>query len=612
MPARDQRRAMRSGSAGIKPRDDRAATQACPVCLTLVPADAGEESGNVPCRRCGWVLFSAWRLGPLTPAVERDFSSRLDAAVRQFDALAVATAAGAGDSAEPAQLRSFAPLARLGPPTESELAQARQAIATRRSLAANQVDTASAAAAQARSAARAVEGAPRATEIVVVELSPDGILARRYGADDLTERAWLQRWTWADVLPGLPKDSGARRYWVAGGVSDRFPPQSAVPAAARRWSRQHASGWPARAVLVAPAGWPVLDAFAAELARHGPVVSGPPGAVRTSAEWARRVTAGVSACGIRARTDAAIHTAGAVPQRAVIAASGSPGEVGIWTIPADPAESADAPQPERVVRLHSKALTAVALAPGATALLAGARDGDVRWSPGGSAAAVRLPAHAGQIMAVRFAAGGLLSLGADGRLHCVPMGGRGPDTGGAVTFQLSESGCSALAGVDGRSVVIAGGIDGVLRIIDLKAGSRLDVAAAGPLVTALAMDDSSGLVVAALGDGTVHLLELESRAWRARWRIGGHQGLEVAISSSGKDSRHLTVVASDARGQIYYWSGRPGSGEETMSELGMHDGGVRGLGLLAGGQVISVGRDDGVARIWSLPEESAAAQRSQR
>lgn len=257
------------------------------------------------------------------------------------------------------------------------------------------------------------------------------------------------------------------------------------------------------------------------------------------------------------------------------------------------------------VPLRSKTLSAIALAPDGDDLLTGARDGDVTWRTIGSGQVRKLSAHAGRVAAVRFAPGGMLSIGIDGWLHWVPVDGarNEPDIKRKLSFNVGVSGCHALAAAESGALAVAGGIDGVVRLADLTTGSLTDLASIGPAVTALAMDQSGGLVATGLADGTVHLLDLGTKAWRAHWPLGGRSVGSIVIRVMEK-GRVITLAMSDVLGQIYYSAGRLNEDEGTMSELGMHEGGVRGLGLLATGDVISVGRDDGVARIWVRPLDS--------
>jgi WD40 repeat protein len=197
----------------------------------------------------------------------------------------------------------------------------------------------------------------------------------------------------------------------------------------------------------------------------------------------------------------------------------------------------------------------------------------------------------------------LVSLGSDGWLHSVPLTATVPDPAGnggksgKTVVDLGGSGATALAVAPRALLAVAGGSDGVLRVVDLAAGERTDLPGLGLSVTSLAIDDAGRLLAAGLTDGSVRLLDLLTRTWLARFELG--KGPVGPICVAAADGQPVRLAMSSSRGEIYYWMGAA-VGEGTMTELGVHRGGVLELGLPDLG-LVSIGREDRVLRLWSAP-----------
>ena len=549
----------------------------CPVCAEPSPGPPGLDAADLACRECGWLLFSGYRLGPLTAELERAFDDDLRAAVRGRDVAAVAAAISGLGRAEAELTRQISALARSRPVTKAELNAARPSAPA---------PPGSSAAQAARQLAETNGGQAR---LVVVEIGVIGISARTFSPDGCWEEAWLDAWLWAEIIGPLPEDAAARRFWLAGGVGDGLPARIGLAGLARAWAERAAARWPALAVLVEQRGWAVLDLFAAELARAsatGPATPVEPGLPPSVPPLARRLD-----------SDTAAASTVRTPDGEVMAATGDyDGRVRLCAVPGP------APVQREPMRLRPS-MTALALAPGLDAVAGGGRDGGV-WvcslDPG--AAPQQVTAHGGRVAAVRFGPGVLVSLGSDGVLRSVPLTAAVPDPAGETVVDLGGSGTTALAVATRALLAVVGGSDGVLRLVDLAAGQRTDLPGLGLSVTSLAIDDAGRLLAAGLADGSVRLLDLPTRTWLARYETGNSSAGPLSIVAA--DGQPVRLAASTAQGKIYYWT-VTADGEGTMTELGVHRGGTRELGLPGLG-VVSIGREDRVLRLWSPPGAGGA------
>ena len=558
----------------------------CPVCQEQNPGQDGCAAEDVACRRCGWLLFSGYRLGAVTPDLARAFEDDLRTAIRVRDVAAVAAATSGLGTTETELTRAIASLARSQPVTTAELSAA----------------SGPASAAPGRSAVQAArqlaETSDGQADLVVVEIGETGITARTFSPDGRWEHAWFDAWPWTEIIDHLPSDVAARRFWLAGGVGHGLPARADLSGLVRSWAERQAANWPVLAVLVQQRGWAVLDLFAAELARAcaaDPVPPVAPGLAPPVPPAARRIDTDPGAASIARAPDGGV----------VAAIVDHAGEVRLCPVPRPAASQPEPARPE-LIRLRS-AMTALALAPDLGAVAAGGRNGSV-WvlAREPAAAPQQATAHGGRVAAVRFGPGVLVSLGSDGWLHSVPLTGTVPDPagkggrggqGGKTVVDLGGSGATALAVAPRALLAVAGGSDGVLRVVDLSAGKRTDLPGLGLSVTALAIDHAGRLLAAGLTDGSVRLLDVLTRTWLARFELG--KGPVGPICVAAADGQPVRLAMSSARGEIYYWMGAAG-GDGTMTELGVHRGGVLELGLPDLG-VVSIGREDGVLRLWSAP-----------
>jgi WD40 repeat protein len=550
-----------------------AADVACPVCRKWNPGQNDPGAEDAACRGCGWLLFSGYRLGSLTPELAQAFDDGLRAAIRNRDIAAVAAATGGLTATQSSLTRQIAALARSGPVTAAELSVVSS-------------PAAAATGSSAVQAARQLAGRNNGQVCpVVVEIGVTGISARTFSPDGRWEDAWLDAWPWAEIIDHLPAEVAARRFWLAGGVGDGLPPDADLAGLARGWAERAVAGRPALAVLVQQRGWAVLDLFAAELARASatPVELGLPPTVPPTAR--------------RLDTDIAAASVARTPDGGVIAAIGDyDGQVRLRAVVGPADRQLDEPGQE--LRWFRSAMTALALAPDLDAVAAGARDGSVWLRAREPAAAPRqLTAHAGRVAAIGFSPGVVVSLGSEGGLHSVPLTAAVPDPDGKIVVDLGGSGATALAVAARARLAVAGGTDGVLRLVELVSGERADLPSLGLSVTSLAIDDAGRLLAAGLADGSVRLLDLPTRTWLARFELDPGSAGPMCIAAA--DGQPVRLAMSSARGGIYYWTGAA-DGEGTMTELGVHQGGVRELGLPGLG-VVSIGREDRVLRRWSPP-----------
>lgn len=545
-----------------------AADVTCPVCAEPGPVAAASDTADIACRECGWPLFSGYRLGPLTTELERAFDDDMRAAIRGRDLAAVAAATSGLGRAEASLVRQISALARFRPVTAAELSTAAAPTPAPPRISAAQV------------AGRLAEAHHGQVSPAVAEIGVTGISTRTFSPDGRWEQAWCEAWSWAEIVTQLPADAAARRFWLAGGVGDGLPNRAALPKLACDWAEHAAARWPALAVLVEPPGWAVLDLFAAELARVS-AAPAEPGLPPSVPPLARRLDSDTAAAAVVRTPDGEI----------VVATGDYDGQVRLDAVPGPGVR-----EPE-LIRLRP-AMTALALAPGLDAVAAGGRDGSV-WVRSLAAGAAPQPvtAHGGRVTAVRFGPGVLVSLGSDGLLRSVQLKAAVPDPAGETVVDLGGSGTSALAVAARALRAVVGGSDGVLRLVDLAAGQRTDLPGLGLSVTSLAIDDAGRLLAAGLADGSVRLLDLPTRTWLAGLETGG--GAVGPLCIAAADGQPVRLAVSNAQGEIYYWTGTA-DGEGTMTELGVHQGGTRELGLPGAG-VVSIGREDRVLRLWSPP-----------
>jgi hypothetical protein len=273
------------------------------------------------------------------------------------------------------------------------------------------------------------------------------------------------------------------------------------------------------------------------------------------------------------------------PGQVTVAVGHPDGTVAVW-------QAASGNEPRTVLRLDG-IVTAVATAGDAT--LAGSVRGEVSWVPGPGAQPVRLPSHPGRVSAVAAGPRMLVSLDGDGRLHRIRLGGR-PDLSAPDIVELGSSGAAVLAAAERAPVAVAGGTDGILRVLDLEHLDHRDIRL-GVGITALALDPGGELAVIGHNDGSIVSVRLADGESRRLFAVPRPPAGPLAVSLAADAS----VVAADAAGLLTAWSGRL-FGDGTTTRLGRHSGGVGAVRHLAPAGVLAVGQRDGVLQAWPLPD----------
>jgi hypothetical protein len=536
--------------------------------------------------------------GPVTDELCRRLDERRQAAMRALDALAAVRAAGYPGSEDRAQLLRLARLAGGQPFTEAELDRAR-------SLAGRPTGTMPRCRHPRQAAFLALAGGA-AAEVHVVLADRHGLVQRvfTYGSDAadgdqdgpqagtedrLVEQAMAARWAWPQVMEGVPEDGDAQLFWLAGRTGPTAPSPGTVAEAARRWSEQQAHGWSAAAVVHRDPGWAVPDAFADSLTSLLAVQTGRavPGVVLTPGappdDWSVPAPTSGRAWGMAPGYPE--------PEHVTVAVGTADGNVAVVQAGADT-------EPRTALRLGAL-VTAVApaAARGGGGILAGSVLGEVGWVPGRGMDPISLPGHLGRVSAVAAGTGMLLSLGSEGRLHRVRLDTGGPDLSALDIVELGPSGAEVLAVAERAEVAVAGGTDGILRVLDTESLARREIRL-GALIAALALDPGGQLAVVGHGDGGVAMVALADGTSRRLFVVADPPAGPLTLSVTGT---HVSVVAADASGLLTAWSGGLLAGDGDTIRLGRHVSGVGAVHHLTPASVLTLGQRDGVLRAWPLP-----------
>ena len=531
------------------------------------------------------MIHTGLRLGPVTDELRRRLDEQRRTALRRLDALAVVRAAGYPGSEDPVRLLRLSRLVDGPPLTAAELDQARSLVAESPPVSGH---------GQPRQAALSEMAGGTAAEVRVVLVGRHGLALQIFTDETgpeadpevsaIVEHATAARWSWPQVLDGVPEDADTGLFWLAGQAGPEAARPGTVAEAARRWSEREAGEWPAAAVIRRDPGWMVPDTFADALtellaARTGRAVPDlvlAPGA--ETEDWSAPAPARGSAWGMAPGYPA--------PERVTVVVGSADGNVTVWRAGADS-------EPRAVLRLGAL-VTAVEAA--ADAILAGSVLGEVSWVIGRGGKPVSLPPHSGRVSAVAAQSRMLLSLGSEGRLHRVRLGGRGPDLPALDIVELGPSGAAVLAAARRAPVAIAGGTDGILRVLDTEHLTRRDVRL-GARITALALDPDGRMAVVGHGDGSVAVVALADGTSRMLFAVADPPAGPLAVSLAGPDA---SVVAADATGRLAAWSGRLSGGDGGTVSLGRHVGGVGAVRHLTPTSVLAMGQRDGVLRAWPL------------
>jgi WD40 repeat protein len=235
--------------------------------------------------------------------------------------------------------------------------------------------------------------------------------------------------------------------------------------------------------------------------------------------------------------------------------------------------------------------------PGRDVWLAGGWDGEVGLRRGDTVR--RLTAHAGRVNAVGLGAALIATVGDDGVVRRTALHAAVPES--LPPVDVGRDGCATLALSTSGSVVLAGGGDGGLRLVD-DSGAVTGITAGRETaaVVAVAVDPDGRFAAVGHADGVARVLDVPRLAWVAVCRGGREPVTAVAVTGSGH------VATGSADGSVTWWPAGP-QPDRPGIELGHHDGAVRGLAVLdAGGPdvataVVSAGRRDRLVRLWPLP-----------
>ncbi|GIG59269.1 hypothetical protein Lfu02_36410 [Longispora fulva] len=156
---------------------------------------------------------------------------------------------------------------------------------------------------------------------------------------------------------------------------------------------------------------------------------------------------------------------------------------------------------------------------------------------------------------------------------------------------------------DGRSLIVAAGVDPTMRLWDIATGP----ASARPLVGhskpvfAAATDilpDGRAVLVSAGGDGTVRVWDLEAATPMGEPFVLELRSLATMILPDGR----LGLVAGHDDGSVRVWDIDGAVAVPVGAPLGGHDGPVLAVALLAlpGRMAAVTGGDDGTVRRWDL------------
>jgi hypothetical protein len=557
----------------------------CPVCAIIVSIPDVDE--DVGCPRCGLIVHSGPRLGPVTDELRRQLEKRRLAATRGLAALAAVRAAGYPGAVDRTRLMRLARLVSSPPLTEAELGNAHSVAAATRVASRHR----SVSARQAALFALSTATGP-AEQCPVVLIGRHGLQVRIFAASGL-EHAVMARWSWAQLLAGVPPDEDAGLLWLAGGSGLAAPEPGAMTEAVRRWADQAASGWAMVAVLRCDPGWAVPDAFSDALVdllitRTQRVISSfvlsPDG---QTDDWWAPASADASAWGMVIG-----HPA---PWRSAIVVGTAGGNVAVVSVgPVGPDAESRA--------LLDLGRTVTAVAADRDSIVAGSMLGEVSWVPMSGARGqghelVSLPPHSGRVSAVAASVRTLLTLGSDGSLNRIRMDGGRPNLSSLATVEIGPSGATSLAIAQGFPVAVTGGADGVLRVIDTESARRADIRLGAP-ITALALEPDGRLAVVGHDDGSVAVVALADGTSRSLFTVPTPPAGPVAVWFA-EDA--ASVVAADATGTLTQWSGPLPRGAGAATLIGRHVGGVAAVRYLNRASVLAAGRQDGVLRAWSIP-----------
>ena len=158
----------------------------------------------------------------------------------------------------------------------------------------------------------------------------------------------------------------------------------------------------------------------------------------------------------------------------------------------------------------------------------------------------------------------------------------------------------ALGQVDGRSVIVSGGFDGMVRLWDAHSGVPIGEPLEGHdlQVLSVAIGDVGGRSVVVSGgtDGTVRLWDAHSGAVFGK-PLEGHSGVIHSVALGEVNGRSVVVSGSE-NGTVRLWDAH--FGVAVGEPLDVHNGVVHSvaLGEVNGASVVVSGGEDGIVRLW--------------
>lgn len=233
-----------------------------------------------------------------------------------------------------------------------------------------------------------------------------------------------------------------------------------------------------------------------------------------------------------------VNAVAALPDGRFVSA-GEDGRVAFW--------SADGQELLHATRVHDAPISALAVAPGGSALATAAWDGEARLLDVRDGRTLRtLRGHKGNVNGVAFLAGGrIATAGYDGlvRIHDADGAARSIETGVALN--------TLVALPDGR--LVAGGASGQLFFVDPLEGQLSDLQAADSPIIALAATPDGRTIAAAGPRGGVALIDSQER--RLRFTLNG-PGLPVWSLAFSPDGATLFTGGGDRI--VRRWDARTG------------------------------------------------------
>lgn len=258
----------------------------------------------------------------------------------------------------------------------------------------------------------------------------------------------------------------------------------------------------------------------------------------------------------------------------------------------------------------TKTLFALSFTPDGRGLIAGGMEGALqRWSVGPTGALAPLPPLAGlggTVYSIAFGGGRLAAVTSNGALWTWPeSAATAPSAAAGTATDLGKSALQAVAVSPDGSTLAVGGVDGVLRVLDLAtmiAVPSTAPAAGGALYSVAYTAD--GTILAGSRDRTVHRYALRDRqVTDAGGPLTGPKDWVNGLAVS-PDGRVVAGASSDRN--TWLWDVRSGTVLGTLPQPTP----ATAVRWTAGG-VVAAGTD-GSVRLWHYPTTSVGGVRAQQ